>query len=203
MRRKMNLVIALLAMVAMLASCKPDPAPTVKAWDGSVDKAWYNESAASFEISKASELAGLASLVNGGTTFEGKSLILKSDLDLANLEWTPIGQKAGNKFAGSFDGQNHTISNLKITPNEAIAKEDTFDGYAALFGAMDGGTIKNVKVSGSVEGKNVAGLLARMDSGLVENCISYVAVVGTGKAGGIVCLTNNMGCTIQNCTNEG
>ena len=77
---------------------------------------WYENPGENgvYTISTAEELAGLASLVNDGTdTFNGKTIVLGNNIDLQNKDWTPIGNST-NKFQGDFDGQNHTISNLKV-----------------------------------------------------------------------------------------
>lgn len=52
-------------------------AATVEVWDGSVDTSWYDREAKSFKISNASQLAGLAQLVNRGETMYGKKLQLQ------------------------------------------------------------------------------------------------------------------------------
>ena len=167
-------------------------------------------------INNANQLIQFAESVNNGNNYVGKTIILNRDIDLNNEEWTPIGQKAGNKFAGVFDGNNKTISGLSITENNIAVTNTSFDNYVGLFGAIENGTlddgtvkiciVKNLTVSGSVIGKNAAGIVARMESGIIENCESNVMVLGTnkaGKAGGIVCLTNTGNCTIKNCINNG
>ena len=156
-------------------------------------------------IKSANQLMQFAASVNSGNDYAGETITLNRDIDLNNEEWTPIGQKAGNKFAGVFDGNNKTISGLFITENNIAVTDTAFDKYVGLFGAIAGGTVKNLTISGSVTGKNAAGIVARMESGTIENCESNVTVVGTnaGKAGGIVCLTNTGNCTIKNCINNG
>lgn len=157
-------------------------------------------------ISSVEGLVEFARLVNKiGKSFNNQTIKLVRDIDLKNEEWTPIGQKAGNKFAGVFDGNNKTISGLSITENNTEVTNALFDNYVGLFGAIDGGTVKNLTISGSVKGKNAAGIVARMESGKIENCRSNVTVLGTnnGKAGGIVCLTNIGNCTIEKCINNG
>ncbi len=183
---------------------------------GTVSEAIYEVGSAvddeEITISSVEGLKEFARLVNeSGKSFNNQTIKLVRDIDLNNEEWTPIGQKAGNKFAGVFDGNNKTISGLSITENNNVGTGTKFDNYVGLFGAIDGGTVKKLTVSGSVTGINAAGIVARMDSGTIENCISNVTVVGTGKgtdkdkgkAGGIVCLTNTGRCTINNCINNG
>ena len=63
-------------------------------------------------ISTADELRDFAT-ESQTTDFEGQTITLAADIDLASVEWTPIGN-ASHPFQGEFDGQNHVISNLYI-----------------------------------------------------------------------------------------
>lgn len=121
------------------------------------------------------------------------NITLTEDIELTG-EWKPIGDKEAKiYYTGTFDGNGHEISGLQISDGD----------YVSFFGAIDGATIKNVTVSGSVTGENAAGIVARMESGRIENCTSNVDVSGSTKAGGIVCMTNVNGCVISNCVNNG
>ncbi|MBO5830219.1 MAG: hypothetical protein J6R01_01265 [Alistipes sp.] len=80
----------------------------------------------------------LAAKVNAGDTFEGKTVKLGADIDLNNENWTPIGY--WTTFNGTFDGQNHTISNLKHHGTEE-------DCYVGLFGYTENATIKNLTIN--------------------------------------------------------
>ena len=123
-------------------------------WDGSVNTDWYtgHESDPSYTITTPEQLAGLAQLVNGDNTFEGKTITLANDIvlnegvlnekgelngDGSDLNtWTPIGGGTYAKlFKGSFDGQNHTVSGIYIS-NES--------NNQGLFGYVDGGKIQNL-----------------------------------------------------------
>jgi hypothetical protein len=107
-------------------------------WVNSADIAWYNDSATSFTIDTASELAGLAELVNAENNFSGKTINLSADIDLLGLKWTPIGvdwqttnQASTDKpFRGTFKGQDKTITNLYVDMPDAC--------YVGLFGAVNG-----------------------------------------------------------------
>ena len=46
--------------------------------------------------------------------FSGKTVKLEDDINLAGIDWEPIGQTGATTFNGIFDGQNHTISNLIV-----------------------------------------------------------------------------------------
>ncbi len=73
------------------------------------DTNWYIPGNDVLEICDYADLIGFADLLNEGTTFEGKTIKLVCDIGLDNSEWTPL-----SGFKGTFDGNNHTISNLKI-----------------------------------------------------------------------------------------
>lgn len=96
---------------------------------------WYSEGVVIFELNTAEELAGLASLVNSGTNFSGVNVYLDSDIDLGFYEWIPIGN-ATYAFNGTFDGDGHTVSGLKINAS--------YD-YVGLFGNATG-KICNLKI---------------------------------------------------------
>ena len=131
-----------------------------------------------YYINNAADLAAFRDWVNGanGKTaedFAGKTIVLTASVDLGDNEWTPIGQKAGAKFKGTFDGNSKIVSGLKITSNDTVKDEETFDGYGALFGAIEGeAVVKNLTVSGTVTCASAAGIVARMNKGTVENRMS-------------------------------
>lgn len=122
-----------------------------------------------FVITSVSDLQTFADAVNKGD-YDGKTdavVTLDADLDLAGIAWTPMGDTS-HDFAGTFDGQGHTISNLTIgTADAPITGE-----LAGLFGVVEG-TVKNlfldeVSVNANV-GYYVGGLVAYA-VGPIENC---------------------------------
>jgi hypothetical protein len=66
---------------------------------------------------------------------------LAADIDMAGVEFTPIGDGA-NKFTGSLDGNGYTISNLTI----GTASSPYSSKYVGLFGYLNG-TVKNLTLS--------------------------------------------------------
>jgi len=119
------------------------------------------------------ELAWLAAAVNGtlpeedtkavpaAKTFEGETFILNNDLDLKGFEnWTPIG--ATGKFLGTFDGQEHTISNLTV---EVSGKASA--GLFANCRNVKNVNMSNVKIKGQYKAGAITGdaLCAK-----IENC---------------------------------
>ena len=122
-----------------------------------------------FVITSVSDLQTFADAVNEGD-YDGKTdavVTLDADLDLAGIAWIPMGDTS-HDFAGTFDGQGHTISNLTIgTADAPITGE-----LAGLFGVVEG-TVKNlfldeVSVNANV-GYYVGGLVAYA-VGPIENC---------------------------------
>ena len=86
-------------------------------------------------IGDTSELKYFALRVNSGDSMAGKYVALDADLDLEGAVFTPIGTSNLTPFAGTFDGQGHTLLNLNI------ALEGTF--YGGLFGYLTG-TVENM-----------------------------------------------------------
>ena len=138
----------------------------VDVWDGTSDTSWYNEEASEFTLTSAEQIVGLAELVDGGNTFEGKTIKLDGNVDLAKYDengnpvsFDPIGDK--NPFKGTFDGGGNTISNL-YQSGWAFGYEWGSYGSIGLFGNVDGATIKDVTISGAevqIEGGDVGGIV--------------------------------------------
>lgn len=111
----------------------------------------------------------------------------------------PIGTSSA-KFAGTFDGDSHTISNFK-----------TSGQYSGLFGYVDGATIKklNLSVENTSTATSSAGLVGVVDDGngttkttTISNCHVSGSVKGSYQVGGIVGFAQNCFLTIENCTNS-
>lgn len=94
-------------------------------------------------ISNDLELAKLAHDVDSGNTkamFAGKYFKLTKDINLSKGKWMPIGTWKCNKkendryFAGKFDGDGHTISNMKIEWVNAENNEASWGLFGRLYG---------------------------------------------------------------------
>ncbi|WP_456628403.1 MBG domain-containing protein [Bradyrhizobium sp. URHC0002] len=92
--------------------------------------------------------------------------------------FSPIGTLA-TQFTGSFDGQNHTISNL------AISLPST--NYVGLFGyAAAATTLGNVSLQGaSVTGQDRVGVLVGLTQGSISNASATGTVTARGFGGGL------------------
>ncbi len=87
---------------------------------------------------------------------------LMGDIDLEKQEFTPVGNAEAGAFAGIFDGNGYTISNLKVSSGK----------YAALFGCNEG-TVKNIVLKNiDVRGtRYAAGVVAEnAEAGLIADC---------------------------------
>ena len=151
-------------------------------------------------------LSALAKAVNDGKSYEGYTIKLTKNIDLNGNEWTPIGTKGtSNVFKGTFDGDGRTIKNLKISSGDCVA----------FFGAVENATVKNLTVEGNVNGKNAAGIVARVVGGAtIENCVNRATINASDKAAGIVMYAQGSSssdqygplssdCVIKNCKNYG
>lgn len=142
-----------------------------------------------YKISTGAELAYLAEKVNGGESYSGNYFKLTSDIRLnaddvptggdSLNSWKPIGDKS-NHFQGTFDGDGHTISGLYIDFTGTYKSKNAGKVYQGLFGYVEGGTVQNLIVTGSVAVKNelnknvscIGGIVGYTD-GTVQNCGFY------------------------------
>lgn len=158
----------------------------VTVWDGSAATKFAGGTgtvADPYRISNGAELAYLAQLVNDGNDFSTKTVTLTNNIDLNNKAWTPIGN-SDSVFAGTFDGNGHTISGLyiNITGSYSSAKKGRL--YQGLFGCVEDGTVRNLIVTGSVTIGNeksvnvsyIGGIVGINDGGDVQNCGFYGTV---------------------------
>lgn len=198
--KKILAFILAFAMVfsTMSLSVFAEVSDTVSVWDGKWENAttaWYDENpnAEAFYLNSASDLAGLSKILYEWSTttnpFTGKQVYLNVDVDLDNHPWIPIGcLNDGNEkraFYGSFDGQGHTISNLKVGDDYS---------YASLFGIVktysftqtfENLTIENVDIDGS---SYAAALIGRANGAKVENVdvIGEINIAGFNHVGGLL-----------------
>ena len=141
-----------------------------------------------YQIGTADELKWFADKVNETAAGNTDALVtlcavLTADIDLGGEAWTPIANNGyvTCAYAGTFDGQGHSITGLNVSGG----------ANQGLFGIVNTGTIKNLKVSGTVSGTNCCGgIVGKLQTGTIENCSMAGSVSATnsrtGHAGGIV-----------------
>lgn len=149
-----------------------------------------------YQIATADNLLWFADAVNGGNT--GISAVLTADIDLTGKEWAGIGTDTYS-FAGSFDGQNKTV---------------TFDNAAnGLFARVLGTTskraeIKNVITAGIInaDAPGVAGIAGKAQLANITGCVNNAEITNVQNyTAGIVgwVYYGNAAVTIRNCSNHG
>ena len=171
----------------------------------------YDSNTKTITIYSGEGLKVAADVVNSGDT--DINITLDNDIDLSDIDWTPIGDYY-NRYTGTFDGGNYTITGLTVTGSNE---------YAGLFGRIgSGGTVKNVvlkdvqiesdnqygcvggvagnsdgniencSVSGSVSSRHTAGgVVGQQFGGSITLCGSSATVKGTGEVGGVAGKTDN------------
>jgi len=105
--------------------------------------------------------------------------ILMNNLDLSSIDnWKPIGNTT-NIFTGILNGNNYTISNLKINrPTE---------DYIGLFGITDKSEISFLNLNNiNIEGHNNIGAFAGQFQGTIKNSCSEGIIIGNGGIGGLL-----------------
>lgn len=154
-------------------------------------------------ISTADDLIEFAAAVNAGETLapwqdDKGVVVLLDDIDLAEVtEWTPIGAAtsklasnalsitSGRPFTGYFDGQGHTIRNLKM-----VCKAAQATSAWGFFGAVaNGAVVENLifDASCSLEDKATAGTDCGVVAGLVyeatvRNVVNKASIAFDGAA---------------------
>ncbi len=162
----------------------------IAVWDGNACAEGFFDGNGSQEmpylISSPAELYYLSQMVNNGNIYAGVYFQLCCDIDLGGFEWTPIGYGGGDvikSFNGYFDGNNHLISNLKITTPQNIAYYGDYVYYSVgLFGytanaQISNLTLKNAQINIDVgqQSRNVwmcvGTLIGNAERTLINNCI--------------------------------
>ena len=167
-----------------------------------------------YEIKTAAQLETFRDIVNGANEQVKDSdahAKLMNNIDLSSVcgealdggqpvSWTPIGNSESTAYTGTFDGNGKTIENLYIN--------NTSSDYQGLFGRVNGGTVQDLTVSGSVNvtgnGGRVGGVVGyNYSGGNVTNCYNTggVKVTGNdGRVGGVVGWNSG---NVTNCYNTG
>lgn len=162
-----------------------------------------------YQISTADQLKLFRDKVNNVTKEADTQICaeLTEDIDLNGEAWTPIGNYTeGNQiyYEGTFDGGGYTISGLNVTGKFRCA---------SLFGAVKGGTIKNLTVAGNVSHNysstgldcHVGGIVgSALDAATIENCSNNCSVTGgSGDFIGGIAGSNINNARIIDCYNVG
>lgn len=142
-------------------------------------------------IKTVDNLKALSSIVNKTKCPAGQSTVLvypdtyfrlEADLDLQNVPFTAIGAEQYHTFAGIFDGNGHTIRNLKQTLDGQL-------NYGGLFGVIGGNAqIKNLTIEHANLFTNAyTGVIVGTGHGVIDNCrVSNCDINNRGAATGAI-----------------
>ena len=184
-------------------------------WDGTtVTYPTVSDDSDEVMINRASDLAGLADMVNGNNDqekndFAGKTIVLAADFDMNSNEFEGLGTGtrssstvSGNSFKGTFDGNGHTISNVVIKgsgeADEVVGFIPNLDGENA--------EVKDVTFEGitiNAPAAEQAGVIGTVTNGaqvsnVVVNSGTITAKQGAGGIVGRMILDG----TISQCENH-
>ena len=143
--------------------------------------------------------------------YANANVSLEGDIDVAISSWVPIGTDIrpgmpAIDFTGTFDGNGHTINNINIIDEDKTPHPGDGDNQSSsdigLFARLgSGGTVKNLKVTGSVssgrKADNMGGIVG-VNSGSVTDCTFFGGISGKGNVGGVV--GDNSG-NVTDCSN--
>ena len=168
-------------------------------WQGGGVTTWFDaatyDSAKEYTLTTPEQVAGLATLVNGGYNFEGKTITLNTTdkettikVDASN--WTPIGNTRGSEFKGTISGgkngvvidgltldeQFNAVKNGYLINCSSTGYMDKVGvGFVAYLGegaTLENITFTNVKVDirdPEMDGISVGVAVGYLDGGTVKN----------------------------------
>ena len=139
-------------------------------------------------ITSLAELKAFRDSVNNGNNYNGEVVMLMNDIDMEGSEsnsstwWVPIGNDSSKAFKGTFDGNNHKLTNMYVS----TYYENIGNGQVGFFGYIENAEIRNVEIGGTVVNpENQNGNIIRRNLG---------GIVGSARGTGKV--------TIKNCINR-
>ena len=190
-KRIISLLMTLCLIFSAVSVLNLNVTAAENVWDGSVADSFAGgdgSETSPYQIANGEQLAYFASLINAHSNLNDRTrhYQLTADIDLGGIEWTPISTAYSSTqylFAGTFDGNGHTISNLSITGASSAV---------GLFGEVTSATIKNLTIKnasintsghylGTIVGQTIA-------STTISNCHVIGSFIRSSSycAGGIV-----------------
>ncbi len=132
-----------------------------------------------FKVKASDDFVTMQKIINDETVVN-KNFILTADIDFAEIaDFKPI-----ENFSGTFNGNSHTIKNIKITT----------EGYAGLFLTMGGSVDSKAEVRNlilenpQIIGANGVGAIAGVanENSVIDNCYVINGNLSGATVGGIV-----------------
>lgn len=185
---------------------------------------WFRDQVNSGQYSICAKIADNVEVIDMSTVCHAAD---KSQ-NLEEKSWVPIGN-SNNKYQGTFDGNNKTITNLYINASqlnvglfgytyEGTIKNLTFEyanvtntnNYAGVLvgKAYGGSTLQNIKISNTcqIKGGNYTGGIAGYLDGNAYNCVNCATVQGIKYIGGLCgyySIISRTGNSMTACANYG
>ena len=185
---------------------------------------WFRDQVNSGQYSICAKIADNVEVIDMSTVCHAAD---KSQ-NLEEKSWVPIGNN-NNKYQGTFDGNNKTITNLYINASqlnvglfgytyEGTIKNLTFEyanvtntnNYAGVLvgKAFWGSTLQNIKISNTcqIKGGNYTGGIAGYLDGNAYNCVNCATVQGIKYIGGLCgyySIISRTGNSMTACANYG
>ena len=188
MKKRIGSLLLILALCFTLLPTAVMAEESVAAWDGSIATAFAGGSGTGndpYQIADGAQLAYLANSVNGGESYADTYFVLTANIDLGNKDWTPIANSFSDAllggsdyrvFAGNFDGNGYTISNVSIGSEAAPLEADVFGFFGATEGKISNLNLDTVSIHGIAKVASIgavvgfAGGLVGSSGGSIENC---------------------------------
>ena len=136
-----------------------------------------------YKIKTATDVLRISTWINDGTLEGDEYFVLDDDLmhvDCQNLQgFKPIGTTE-HPFKGVLDGRGIGFVDLVYNSSEST-------GYSGLFGVIDGGTVKNLRLARcTFTGGTYSGaIVGYLKDGLIDNCFVTTCTVTTGNASSV------------------
>ena len=180
------------------------------------DTTWYDDAATTLQIQDEADMYGFMKLMNEGKTFAGKTVTLETNLEMNTVDantvkawqagtkvpankWTVSNASKYASFAGTFNGNDHTISGVYCAG----------DGIrTGLFGYVaTEGSVKNFRLTDSYfNHKNTTGYAGGVAAelyGPIENVYSNAVVDSKAtQTGGLVGIMSGPSYKIGNTVSE-
>ena len=188
-KKLLSLLLALCLVMALVPmTAFAEDAQNINVWDVSTAAAFAGGTGTAedpYQIANGAQLAYLASSVNSGETYEQKNFVLTANIDLNGLPWTPIANSFSDAllggsdyrvFAGNFDGNGYTISNVSIGSETAPLEADVLGLFGATEGKISNLNLDTVSIHGVAKIASIgavvgfAGGLVGYSGGSIENC---------------------------------
>lgn len=163
-------------------------------------------------VLSSADLVKLCELVNAGSDFEGITITLVDDVDLADYadDWQPIGfikstedsdaDSNNMPFRGTFNGNGKTIS-YEIKKREDGLASQVFGLFFDNYGTIEN-LVVNQTYSGDLSDRMLSrgGMICAYNYGNIKNCIVMADIaIGTRSDTAGICKVNTESGKVVNC----